>query len=275
MRALLILATSMLLTLVAPPAALASRCQLSCRTETCAVKDGADKPLPLSRAKWSTVDACDKLSVTQGGVELRYMHRNRWFRPPAFKEGQALGEVFARNPADRPCAVLSADCLQLAMSIKQVAVGGHGIDQRDSRPGGEGEPCTMGLPCGSLLPRDTETTWRLARPDFLGTLSIRLARGTPAAGFATELSLSFEQGRAVVAGNKLQPGGVYTYQLSDASGKPVASGEFSLLSAPMAQRLQQRVQQRMEQDGLAAQAAWYDVLAENLLLWDALQMQAE
>jgi hypothetical protein len=247
-------------------------CKLACKQEPCELqcKDGksctVDAPTQPTRGSWQYAPRCEGLEVSKGVVELRYMHKNRWFIPPALNIGQRLDSIFARYPAD-PCSVLSPACVQSAMAAKQAAVGGHGIDNRVSKPGGEGDPCTRGLPCGSLLPRAEPITLRLVDSQAQGLLTVRTARGQVA-----ELQTTVQGGRASLDGSWLQPGGLYVYQYSDASGKTVASGEFSLLSASMAERLRQRAAQRHEQQGLSAAQAWYDTLLENQLLWDALQL---
>lgn len=257
--------------LCAAGAAQAVDCKLSCQQAGCAVTPAANEPLRPSQ--WLLARQCEKLQVSAGAVELRYMHKNRWFAPPPQQPGRSLAELFSKFPPDQPCSVLSAACLQTAMAAKQAAVGGHGIDNRESRPAGEGKPCELGLPCGSVLPNDTEQLMLLTQPDLNASLHLRLARGTPLPGYRAELSLRFEEGRAVLGGGTLQPGSLYQYRLLDGDGRALASGEFSLLSSAMVQRLRQRAQQRVQQQGMDEALAWYDTLAENQLFWDALQSE--
>jgi hypothetical protein len=250
----------------------ASDCKLACKNEPCELScDGKPcdptaqgQPVP---GKWFYAKQCDALEVVRGTVELRYMHKNRWFIPPAVPAGSGLKKTLRSYPPDSPCAVLTSSCIQTAMFAKQAAVGGHGIDNRVSKPGGEGDPCTRGLPCGSVLPRAEPIMLRLLDSQAQGLLTVRAARGQ-----AAQLQAPVQGGRASLDGSWLQPGGLYAYQFNDAAGKPVASGEFSLLSAAMAERLRQRAAQRQEQQGLSAAQAWYDTLLENQLLWDALQL---
>jgi len=216
---------------------------------------------------------CEKLQGSEGEVELRFMHKNRWLMPPPLKPGQRAEELFAKFPPDQPCAVLSSACLQTAMAAKQAAAGGHGIDARQARPAGEGQPCELGLPCGSVLPNETDQTLRLTRGDLNGQLQLRLARGTPAPGYRAEQSLRIDSGQATLAAATLQPGSLYEYRLQDSAGRPLASGEFSVISTPMVQRLRQMAQQRAQQKGMEVAPAWYDTLAENQLVWDALQIE--
>jgi hypothetical protein len=249
----------------------ASDCKLACKSEPCELSckgkpcdpTAQGQPVP---GKWSYAKQCDAMEVVKGTVELRYMHKNRWFVPPAQPTGKSLATIFSSFPADA-CAVLTPLCVQSSMAAKQAAVGGHGIDNRVSKPGGEGDPCMRGLPCGSVLPRAEPITVRLVDSQAQGLLTVRAARGQ-----AAVLQTTVQGGRASLDGNWLQPGGLYVYQYNDAAGKPVASGEFSLLSASMGERLRQRAAQRQEQQGLSAAQAWYDTLLENQLLWDALQL---
>jgi len=249
-----------------PPA----RCKIACKGGPCslAALANATAPRPVE-GSWTTAEQCNQLLVNSGVVELRYLHRGRWFMPPAQPTPSKLSGVFEANPADA-CSVVSPACLQLALSAKQAAVGGHGIDNRVSKPGGEGDPCALGLPCGTVLPRAEPLTLRLVDAGAQGQLLLRAARGQ-----AAETRLTVQGGRASLSGGWLQPGGLYAYQFSDAAGKPVASGEFSLLSQSMLERLRKRSVQREEQQGLSPAQAWYDTLLENQLLWDALQLDLE
>lgn len=247
-------------------------CKLACKTEACALSPTTERA--LTRNSWLLFRQCEKLEVREGEVELRYMHKTRWFMPPALAKNDAVAAVFKNYPPDT-CAVLSAQCVQTSMAAKQAAVGGHGIDNRVSKPGGEGEPCSLGLPCGSVLPAaGASLTVRLNDPGARGLLKLQVARGQPPASMPAQLEVPVQAGRASIDGRWLQPGGLYTYQFSPA-GKPGASGEFSLVSLTMAERLRKRAATRQEQQGLSAGQAWYDTLLENQLLWDALQLDLE
>lgn len=245
-------------------AASAHDCKMACVKDRCEIVPGEERQ-PLA-GKWQLFRQCEKQQVREGTVELRYMHKSRWFIAPPQAKGQALAKVFSDYPPDA-CAVLSAACVQTAMSAKQAAVGGHGLDNRVSKPGGVGDPCTLGLPCGPVLPRAEPIALRLLDGQAQGLLSLRAARGQ-----AAETQVAVTGGRASLDGAWLQPGGLYVYQFNDASGRPIASGEFSMLSSSMAERLRQRAAQRQELQGFSAAQAWYDTLLENLLLWDALQL---
>jgi len=257
--------------LLATGSAFAVDCKLSCRAAGCAVTPAPSETLKPSQ--WVLSRQCEKLQGSEGEVELRFMHKNRWLMPPPLKPGQRADELFAKFPPDQPCAVLSSACLQTAMAAKQAAVGGHGIDPRQARPAGEGQPCELGLPCGSVLPIEVEQPLRLTRTDLSGQLQLRLARGAPAPGYRAEQSLRIDDGRATLASGMLQPGSLYEYKLLDGAGQALASGEFSVISTPMVQRLRQLAQQRVQQKGIDEALAWYDTLAENQLVWDALQIE--
>ncbi len=248
----------------------ASSCQLACRKGSDCALTGPGAT-PLKQDNWSTLDNCKPLNVSAGQVELRYLHKGRWYAPPALLAGQQLDAVFRNYPPDNPCALPSRACLQTAMSSKQGAVGGHGIDARVPKPGGEGEPCRLGLPCGPVLPREGVLLVQLDDGGWQGSLRLQTARGSPPAGMSAEIGVPVQGGRASLDGRWLQAGGLYTYQLLDAGGQVRASGEFSVLASSMAERLRQRVAKRQADLSLGPEQAWYDTLMENLLLWDALQ----
>lgn len=249
----------------------AAHCKIACKGGACSVTstDSRQAPPQAAEGRWTTVPNCDQLQVVAGVLELRYLHRGRWFMPAPQQATIALKDVFKKNPADT-CSVVTPVCLQQNLDAKQAAVGGHGIDNRMSKPGGEGNPCARGLPCGSVLPRADTIMLRLLDGNAQGQLQVRAARGQTA-----EFQAPIQNGRASLSGASLQPGGLYVYQFIDAAGKTVASGEFSMLSAAMTERLRQRAAQRQEQQGLSAAQAWYDTLLENQLLWDALQLDLE
>lgn len=251
-------------------AAQASSCQLACRKGSdCAL--AGPGATALKQDGWNSLDNCKPLNVKAGEVELRYLYKGRWYAPPPLLAGQQLDAVFRNYPPDSPCAVPSRACLQTAMSSKQGAVGGHGIDARVPKPGGEGSPCQQGLPCGQVLPREAPLQIQLDDSNWQGSLRLQTARGSPPAGMSAEISVPVQGGRASLDGRWLQAGGLYTYQLLDAGGQARASGEFSVLASSMAERLRQRSINRQAQLNLGPEQAWYDTLMENQLLWDALQ----
>lgn len=243
-------------------------CLFRCRGASCSLSPAP----PASGPGWNEAQPCTKLTVAQGEVELRYMHKNRWFRPPPLKTGEPFRDVLQKYPPDA-CALLSPPCLQASLDAKVGVVGGHGIDGRASAPGGTGGPCAKALPCGAVLPPAGEWPWRLVDPQARGRVTLRLGRGQPDPGMAPQAFVDIEQGRGVLAAGWLQPGRLYVYDYVDAGGAK-ASGEFLVMSESRAVAFGKRVAAR-EAQGLRAADARFDVLMENDLFWDALQMDLE
>ncbi len=201
---------------------------------------------------------------------LRYRHKTRWFSPPGGISSGALQAVFAKYPADA-CSVPSPTCIQARMNGMVAAIGGHGIDNKDSKPGGEGNPCLIGLPCGVVLPPAETWNFRLADAGISGTWTIRLARGTPMPGQSAETSVYIRQGAARLPGTWFAPGAQYVYRFVDDAGRVSSSGEFSIASRATRDTLQTLMQRRVA-EGLPEGIAWADTLAANNHDWDAYQL---
>ena len=200
---------------------------------------------------------------------VRYRHKARWFSPPGGVGSAPLQTVFAKYPAD-PCSVPSPNCIQDRMNGMVAAIGGHGIDNKDSKPGGEGNPCLLALPCGVVLPPPETWNFRLADAGVSGTWTLKLARGTPLPGQSAETSVYIKQGVARLPGTWFAPGMQYVYRFVDDAGRVSSTGEFSIASRATRDTLQTLMQRRMA-EGLPEGIAWADTLAANNHDWDAYQ----
>lgn len=261
-------------------AAHATDCQLACKGGPCAVSC-ADSPclfspggaaVTLNKDLLQPVRGCEFLkNGDQSALELRYRHKGRWFSPPGgVDNGKALRELFAQFPPD-PCGVPSPDCLQKRMAGMVASIGGHGIDDKPSQPGGEGDPCSLGLPCGAVVPPTDAWRFRLVDATLAGTWTVRLARGTPPPGQPAEMSVRIDKGLVAAKGAWFMPGAQYVYRFADAAGRRNASGEFSVISRTTADALHTLTQRRVSQ-GLSQGVAWSDTLGANNLEWDAHQL---
>lgn len=243
-------------------------CQLACVEQPCTAKRGRDD-IKLEPNKLKMVQACELVVLGSGTAILRYRHNRRWFEPPEVKAG-ALSAVFARYPPDA-CSVPSPQCTQAKMSGMKAAIGGHGIDGRESRPGGAGDPCLLGLPCGAVLPPPADWSFRLADASMAGRWTVRLARGTPAAGQTAEVSAEVRQGSVRLDGAWFVPGAQYVYRFDAVGGASSATGEFSVVSRAKREALNKLMQRRVTA-GTPEAVAWIDTLMANELDWDAFQL---
>lgn len=205
---------------------------------------------------------------------MRYRRDGRPFAPPdTVASVNLLKPVFDAFPADT-CSQLSGECLQQDMDGMNARPGGHPMDGRNSQPGGDGQPCALGLPCGRLVPPPDDWRFPLADRSLSGTWSVRFVRGVAPAGQPEELSARVERGWVHADGRWFVPGRQYAYRLSDSAGRVIASGEFSLISQPMRERLEAIVQ-RHTAKGAPPAIARVDALAANRLTWDALRLLAD
>jgi len=234
----------------------------------CKVRDGG-QPRALS-TDFKHEERCDSLEVAAGEVVLRYRHKRQWFVPPRpVPSGRKVAEVFALYAPDT-CSVLTNTCIQQQM-YSRAAMGGHGIDGQRSMPGGAGEPCARGLPCGRVLPPPAGA-WSFTLADAAqdGQWVVRIARGTPPVGVPEEFGAPIRGGQVVADGNLFSPAATYTYRLLDSGGAQRASGEFSVLSRPLAQAVRTMADNR-KAAGATEFNAWFDTLAASELDWDAHQ----
>nr|WP_295076217.1 hypothetical protein [uncultured Roseateles sp.] len=249
-------------------------CMLACSEASCVVATASSSSKLLSSGPWTRFSDCKSIEVKQGKVELGYLHKGRWLRAsfPSDAPGKVQAQ-FEAKPPDKPCAIITSECVQKQAMAKTAAVGGHGIDSRAALPGGEGEPCALGLPCGAVLPAEQPREVRLGNAGLQARqLQLRIARGQARPPFLAQQSLSVSEGRLQVPANALQAGAMYEYSLLDGAGQVLARGEFSTISGKSAALLQQLAKQRSAQ-GLDPALAWYDALVDNELWWDALLLE--
>jgi hypothetical protein len=264
--------------LLATSASQAIDCQLACvsanKDAACQLSSPAGSPHQIGVNVYRVVSNCQLLAVgtlpSDRRIELRYRHKARWFSPPGGVEAGPLQRVFDKYPPD-PCSVPSPGCIQARMNGMVAAVGGHGIDDKASKPGGEGNPCSIALPCGAVLPPPETWSFRLADTRISGTWTVRLARGTPPPGQAPEMSVYIDKGAARLAGAWFAPGAQYVYRFVDDAGRASSTGEFSIVSRATRDTLHTLMQRRVAQ-GLPEGMAWADTLAANQHEWDAFQL---
>ena len=249
----------------------ADRCVVICASGPCSlVQPPSEDPRPL-RSR-GPVEQCSKQQVKDGTVSVGYMHKRAWFESPfLLKPGQNFSEVLTRFPPDTSCPVPDGVCVQQRMGRRRAPPGGHGIDGQVSTPAGTGEPCTIGLPCGRIVP-PTEVPWRFQLSDgsTRGRWALRLLRGTPPAGAPAQIEVEVIDGRVELDPALLSAGASYAYRLSFADGSTRATGEFSLLGRTQLDALRGMVAQRVAA-GRPEDAAWIDALVANELDWDAMQ----
>lgn len=246
-------------------------CLLSCYKErACAVRTPA--PLPLSDETFVRVDACEKVEVSSGRVLVRYRHGGAWFSPPELPEvGSPLKKIFEANRPDT-CSVPTSSCIQDRLSAKVAATAGHGIDGQQATPGGTGEPCRRGLPCGLVLA--PQGAWQFRLNEAIdGQWQVRLLRGEPRPGGPKEWSAPVAAGVVKADGQQFEPGRVYAYSLVDRSRAVIATGEFETVGAKRMEILQ-RLAQRRVSEGMPERAAWIDTMLNADLEWDALHAVA-
>lgn len=246
------------------------QCLAVCRAESGAACAISDELGVVEGQRPRKVDACTTRNVVKGPVRLRYKHKGKWFDSPSvLSDRQTFSQVTNAFPPDA-CSLPDPRCLQAQMQGKIAVAGGHGIDGQASTPGGTGEPCKIGLPCGRIAVPDGHWTFSLAEGGLSGTWRLRITRGAPPPGAPREFDVAVAAGRVHADGTRLAPGAAYAYSLLLADGSTRATGEFSLLSRPMMASLKTMAERRVAQ-GQGVEEAWIDTLAANELEWDAWQ----
>lgn len=264
--------------LTAASASHAVDCHLACVSQKgdaqCHLNSPSGPVPAIGRNAFKSVADCQLLTVGKqsgdGRVELRYHHKARWFSPSEGVNEGPLQKVFDKYPPDS-CSVPSPRCIQSRMNGMVASIGGHGIDDKASKPGGEGNPCLIGLPCGVVLPPSEVWSFRLADAGVSGTWTVKLARGVPPPGLPAEVSTYVDRGVARVAGAWFAPGTQYVYRFVDDAGRVSSTGEFSVASRATHETLRKLMQRRVAQ-GLPEGMAWPDTLVANNHEWDALQL---
>lgn len=244
-------------------------CLLSCFKERACEVRTSEASLPLSGDTFSLVKSCTPVTVVSGRVLVRYKRGGAWFSPPDVPTpGMTLADVFHANPPDQPCSVPTTDCLQARMGTKVAATAGHGIDGQQAAPGGTGQPCRRGLPCGLVLA--PQGAWQFKLDEAIdGQWQVRLLRGEARAGSPKEWSAPVTAGVVKADGQLFEAGRVYAYSLVDRSRAVIATGEFETVGAKRIEILQ-RLAQRRVSEGMSERAAWIDTLLNAELEWDAL-----
>jgi hypothetical protein len=229
-----------------------------------------DDRLALTDSSLKQVQDCFSRSVVAGDVMVRYRHQNRMFMPPApIAKDSKLRALLNSHPPDK-CSLPSPKCLDQAMFGLKAALGGHGIDGQPSEPAGRGQPCTLGLPCGTVIPPAAAWRFRLVEDGFDGVWRARALRGQPPAGKPVELQAEVAGGTVAADGSWFAPGVTYSYALYEKGGSIKASGEFTVQSSAQYAALRRLVDRRIEA-GLSEPSAWLDALVANQLDWDAIQ----
>ena len=216
------------------------------------------------------VQNCGARQVAKGDVMVRYRHQKRMFvTPTPLKPDAKVADLFASRPPDA-CSVTTLKCLQHEMQVLKASAGGHGIDGQASAPAGQGEPCSLGLPCGTVMPPPPSWQFRLEDSGFDGIWRTQILRGQAAAGRAAQNDAAVAGGVVSADGSSFAPGVTYAYALVSKDGTTRASGEFTVQSSAQHAALRRLVDKRIEA-GLPEAAAWLDALAANQLDWDAIQ----
>jgi len=229
-----------------------------------------DSTLKLDGSRPQLVQRCFERMVVEGRVVVRYMQARRLFVvPKPLEEQESVAGLLKTHPPDI-CSVPAPICLQKSMQGLKADVGGHGIDGQQSLPGGQGEPCSLGLPCGTVMAPAPAWQFMLADNSVDGTWRTRVLRGQPPAGVPAQAESKVAGGAVAADGSKFAPGITYAYVLVSRDGSTRASGEFTVQSASQHAALRRLVDRRIE-SGLPAEVAWLDALAANQLDWDAIQ----
>ena len=175
--------------------------------------------------------------------------------------------MFAANAPDR-CSVPTSDCIQTRLNEKVAAAAGHGIDGQRAAPGGTGEPCRRGLPCGLVLA--PQGAWQFRLNDAVdGQWQVRLLRGEAQPGGPKTWAAPVAAGMVNADGRQFEAGRVYAYSLVDRAGAVIATGEFETVGVKRMEILQ-RLAQRRVAEGMPERAAWIDTMLNADLEWDAL-----
>ena len=271
-----LLSTALLAT---PELVHAIECKIACRgSENCSFTTSDDKPVKMNGDRYTRHPACERLKAT-GLALIRYRHKDAWFTAPGTGATNSSGtssspgavkiaDVFLRYPPDR-CSVPSAECHQKAMDGMSGEIGGSPIDGRKSAPGGQGQPCALGFPCGRVLPPASPWKFRLASDAFSGTWVVRLARGKPATGQSAQTTARIDHGMVAADASWFAPGRLCAYDVVDANGSVVASGEFTVAGRSTQSDLVAMAATRAKAEGLPDAIAWVDSLIANRFDWDA------
>lgn len=258
--------------MIGASAAQASDCKLACRASDSCRMTGAQREQTIERDRFKLFKSCEDLNIS-GPAEVRYMQGRAWFVPsPTLLESMngSVKKLFDAYPPDMPCSVPTAQCVQSQMSRMTTAFAGSPIDDRVSQPGGQGEPCSLGFPCGRVALPSKSWRFQLSDPSLSGKWIVKLARGNVAEGRADQTVARVERGVVIADGGWFAAGSKCSYAFIDNSGRTVATGEFALVSRATQENLRELARRRVAA-GSSDAIAWTDTLMSNDFQWDAVQ----
>ena len=240
-------------------------CIVTCLSATCKVSS-----IELEKGKndQAQMKLCRDQHVLEGVVVADFRSKRQNARVSANAQGGKPIELRAllRDYATVDClATDSADCATGAKSFSPAFLG------RQFEPDGTwqpfGDPCSMGLPCGTV--RLPEQNWRFRLLDAAqaGQLRIMSTRGQRHEHIAT-----IEAGKAEVPAGWLEPGQSYRYQLMDAERRILAAGEFLTPSARGQRDIDASLAEASRKPEGLREAAFMESLLADGLDWDALQL---
>lgn len=257
-----------LVLLVTLNAAFANECKIACKSGgACRITDDSNSEIVV-KGRFVVFRFCERLTA-KDPLELRYMHGHAWFAPPTRVTGP-LKEIFATYPADTPCSIPTSECIQSHMGRMTTAYGGSPLDNRVGVPGGEGQPCAKGFPCGQITIPPNDWRFHLGDGASAGQWIVKLARGSVPPGKAPQTIARIERGTVIADGSWFAPGSKCSYTFIDASGRLAASGEFAIISSAKQENLKE-LARRQVAAGSPEAIAWTDTLMSNAFEWDAAQ----
>jgi hypothetical protein len=258
---------------LAGPAAAQTRpasveCMVRCAQGTpggvCRVREsggsGAPEVKNLTLKEPRLIRHCPEAMLVEQGVLEALVRSAGGVKRFLVKEpNKSFRSVAAPLFATASCLGADPACLESRDQMRVAGVGGKGIGTLVQRR--IGEPCSLGLPCGSILRPSSTVVLSLtgAPPD--GEL-----RASQRAEGAAVRRWRIEGGRLSLEPDFFQNGMEYVYELVDGAQTVVAAGGFSVVSGKMQLEVQD------ELGKLGGQRSRWDVLEillDNNLLWDA------
>lgn len=234
---------------------------------TCQVRDGVpdaqNKPPQGIDPNPAILRGCRAAQLLGGGrLEVQLNSKQGLKRLMIAKTDATFAQQHEAAFADAICAGLSGPCAEQRDAERQVKLLGRGID--DVKAQRVGEPCALGLPCGTILLPDGDLPLRLA-DGAAGQVKLTQIRGGRA-----EWQGPVDGGSVAVPRATLMPAGVYRIERLLPGGAVSATSEFSILSA----RMQGDITAAVAQAAAAPGGGLFDiveVLLRNGLSYDAQQ----
>lgn len=227
-------------------------------------------PLQLHWDRDTEFRDCAVLGPRQGKVQVRYRRNNMPFTAVA-TDKRSVADLLAQSPAD-PCGLGDLKCQQQQMNARGAPSGAHGADGRVGQAGGQGAPCSLGLPCGEIGIRSGAWTILLQDAAFDGAWVVSTIR-SPQGEVLRDQRLAVDKGIVKVPAGLLKASTLYGYQLKNLSGETVAGGEFAVLPDSAARGLKRAADERIAR-GARPEDAWLETLVENQLEWNVHQFLA-